>query len=39
MLIKFTMNKLPIEIVNIIYEFASDHRDKFSRCVEQIIPE
>ena len=34
---KFTMNKLPIEIVNIIYEFASDHRDKFSRCVEQII--
>lgn len=37
MLIKFTMNKLPIEIVNIIYEFASDHRDKFSKCVEQII--
>ena len=31
------MDKLPIELVNKIYEFASDHHEKFGDCVCQII--
>ena len=32
-----SLNQLPVEIVNQIYEYASDHREKFSKCISQII--